>query len=83
MLNKKRENIAINIEGNNVVVENKIIYFKLVSEPIFPLLLSEATIVILFTGKFRVSIKSIKIDRNPRSWEKASDHTPVVLEINH
>ena len=26
-------------------------------------------------------IKSVKIDRNPRGWEKASDHTPVILEI--
>ena len=26
-------------------------------------------------------IKSVKIDRAPRSWEKASDHTPVILEI--
>jgi len=27
-------------------------------------------------------IKSVKIDRNPRGWEKASDHTPVIIEIN-
>ena len=27
-------------------------------------------------------IQSVKIDRNPRGWEKASDHTPVILEIN-
>ena len=26
-------------------------------------------------------IKNVKIDRNPRGWEKASDHTPVILEI--
>ena len=26
-------------------------------------------------------IKSVKIDRSPRGWEKASDHTPVILEI--
>ena len=26
-------------------------------------------------------VKSVKIDRNPRGWEKASDHTPVILEI--
>ena len=26
-------------------------------------------------------IKTVKIDRNPRGWEKASDHTPVTLEI--
>ena len=27
-------------------------------------------------------IKSVKIDRTPRGWEKASDHTPVILEIS-
>jgi len=27
-------------------------------------------------------IKSVKIDRNPRGWEKASDHTPVILELS-
>ena len=27
-------------------------------------------------------IKSVKIDRIPRGWEKASDHTPVILEIS-
>ena len=26
-------------------------------------------------------IKSVKINREPRGWEKASDHTPVMLEI--
>ena len=26
-------------------------------------------------------IKSVKIDRNPRGWEKPSDHTPVKLEL--
>ena len=26
-------------------------------------------------------IKSAKIDREPRGWEKPSDHTPVILEI--
>ncbi len=26
-------------------------------------------------------IKCVKIDRTPRGWEKASDHTPVILEI--
>ena len=28
-------------------------------------------------------IKSVKIDREPRGWEKASDHTPVVLELKN
>ena len=27
-------------------------------------------------------IKSVQINRVPRGWEKASDHTPVTLEIN-
>ena len=27
--------------------------------------------------------ENVKIDRNPRSWEKASDHTPVILELNN
>ena len=27
------------------------------------------------------TIKDIKIDRNPRGWEKASDHAPVILEL--
>ena len=26
-------------------------------------------------------IKSVKIDRTPRGWEKASDHTPVIIEL--
>ena len=28
-------------------------------------------------------IKLVKINRNPRGWEKASDHTPVTLEIDN
>ena len=27
-------------------------------------------------------VQSVKIDRIPRGWEKPSDHTPVILEIN-
>ena len=27
-------------------------------------------------------IHSVKIDRKPRGWEKPSDHTPVILELN-
>ena len=26
-------------------------------------------------------IKSVEIDRSPRGWEKASDHTPVILKL--
>ena len=28
-------------------------------------------------------IKSVKINRDPRGWEKPSDHTPVILELNN
>ena len=28
-------------------------------------------------------IKKVKIDREPRGWEKASDHTPVILELKN
>jgi exodeoxyribonuclease-3 len=28
-------------------------------------------------------IKLVRIDRTPRGWEKASDHTPVILEITN
>ena len=28
-------------------------------------------------------IKKINIDREPRGWEKASDHAPVILELNN
>ena len=28
-------------------------------------------------------IKSVKINREPRGWEKASDHTPVILELSN
>ena len=28
-------------------------------------------------------IKSVKINRDPRGWEKPSDHTPVTIEINN
>ena len=27
-------------------------------------------------------IKKVKINREPRGWEKASDHTPVSIELN-
>ena len=26
-------------------------------------------------------IKKVKINREPRGWEKASDHTPVTIDI--
>ena len=28
-------------------------------------------------------IKKVKIDREPRGWEKASDHTPVTIEVEN
>lgn len=28
-------------------------------------------------------VKEVTIDRQPRGWEKASDHTPVILEIDN
>ena len=28
-------------------------------------------------------IKSVKINREPRGWEKPSDHTPVILELDN
>ena len=28
-------------------------------------------------------IKNINIDREPRGWEKPTDHTPVILELNN
>jgi len=36
-----------------------------------------------FNEVFFKIIKSVKIDREPRGWEKASDHTPVVLELKN
>ena len=35
----------------------------------------------LTSPKITDLIKSVKIDRTPRGWEKASDHTPVILDI--
>ena len=37
----------------------------------------------LTTSEITDKIKNVYVDRNPRGWEKASDHTPVVLEINN
>tara|TARA_Y100000590_G_scaffold312740_1_gene353468 strand:- start:1110 stop:1892 length:783 start_codon:yes stop_codon:yes gene_type:complete len=35
----------------------------------------------LTTPEITNKIKDVKIDREPRGWEKASDHTPVILEF--
>ena len=37
----------------------------------------------LTSSEITDKIKSVKIDRIPRGWEKASDHTPVILEIEN
>jgi len=36
---------------------------------------------ILTSAEITDKIKNVKIDREPRGWEKASDHTPVILEL--
>ena len=36
----------------------------------------------LTTSEITDLIKEVKIDREPRGWEKSSDHTPVILEID-
>lgn len=35
----------------------------------------------LTTSEITDNIESVEINREPRGWEKASDHTPVILEI--
>ena len=35
----------------------------------------------LTTPEITDLIKNVNINRNPRSWEKASDHTPVTIEL--
>ena len=32
---------------------------------------------------FISKIKNVNIDREPRGWEKASDHTPVIIELEN
>ena len=38
--------------------------------------------LILISEALRSHARAATIDREPRSWERASDHTPVVLEID-
>jgi exodeoxyribonuclease-3 len=38
--------------------------------------------LILASDALRSSCRAASIEREPRTWERASDHTPVVLEIN-
>jgi exodeoxyribonuclease-3 len=28
------------------------------------------------------ALKSVRVDRTPRSWEKTSDHAPIIIELN-
>ena len=37
----------------------------------------------LTSAEITDQIKSVTINRTPRGWEKASDHTPVILELNN
>jgi len=37
--------------------------------------------LILVSEALRARCSSASIDRNPRTWERASDHTPVLLEL--
>ncbi len=37
----------------------------------------------LTTSEITDLIKNIKVNRDPRGWEKASDHTPVTIEFNN
>jgi exodeoxyribonuclease-3 len=38
--------------------------------------------LILVSDALRAACRAARIDREPRTWERASDHTPVVLEID-
>ena len=38
--------------------------------------------LILVSDALRASCRAAAIDRTPRTWERASDHTPVTLEID-
>ena len=38
--------------------------------------------LILVSGALRARCRAVTIDREPRTWERASDHTPVMLEID-
>jgi len=38
--------------------------------------------LILISDALRAYARVATIDREPRSWERASDHTPVLLEID-
>lgn len=38
--------------------------------------------LVLVSDALRASCRAASIDREPRTWERASDHTPAVLEID-
>jgi len=37
--------------------------------------------LILASEALRARCRASPIDRSPRTWERASDHTPVLLEL--
>ncbi len=37
----------------------------------------------LLTAELSDLIKNVNIDRNPRGWEKASDHAPVIIDLEN
>lgn len=39
--------------------------------------------LVLASEALRAHCRGASIDREPRTWERASDHTPVVLELEH
>ncbi|HEX5489488.1 MAG TPA: exodeoxyribonuclease III [Rhodanobacteraceae bacterium] len=38
--------------------------------------------LILASGALRESMTAVSIDRTPRTWERPSDHTPVILDLD-
>lgn len=37
--------------------------------------------LILISNALKASVKAVAIDREPRTWERPSDHTPAILEL--
>ena len=37
----------------------------------------------LISAEIADQVKKVTIDREPRGWEKASDHTPVIIELEN
>ena len=38
--------------------------------------------LILLSDALKSSAKAVTIDREPRRWERPSDHTPVTVELD-